>query len=108
MEKNRVRRTRLRLKSRTNRLRLSVFVSNKHVFAQVIDDAQGKTLAAAKDFDVELSGKTVEVSKKVGELLAKRAKEKGVKQVVFDRGKKKYHGRVKALADAARAGGLEF
>jgi large subunit ribosomal protein L18 len=95
------------------RPRLSVFRSSKHIYAQVIDDAKGETLAAASSMekDVRSGGKTganIDAAKAVGERLAKRAKEKGVKQVVFDRGGYLYHGRVKALGEAARAGGLEF
>jgi large subunit ribosomal protein L18 len=95
------------------RPRLSVFRSSKHIYAQVIDDAKGETLAAASSMEKEIrggakTGANVAAAKAVGERLAVRAKEKGVKQVVFDRGGYLYHGRVKALADAAREGGLEF
>jgi large subunit ribosomal protein L18 len=95
------------------RPRLSVFRSSKHIYAQVIDDAKGETLAAASSVekDVRAGGKTganVDAAKAVGKRLAERAKQKGVKAVVFDRGGYLYHGRVKALADAAREGGLEF
>src|SRR3989344_3255819 len=107
MRNNRAKRTRLKLKLRSARPRLSVFVSNKHLLGQVIDDTRGLTLAAARDLDVA-SGKTVDVSKKVGELLAKRARDAGVKKVVFDRGARRYHGRVKAIAEGAREGGLEL
>jgi large subunit ribosomal protein L18 len=102
----------LRLKS-TGRPRLSVFRSGLHIYAQVIDDAQGKTLAAASTVDKQLrpqlkTGANVEAAKAVGKLLAERAVQKGVKEVVFDRGGYLYHGRVKALADAARESGLSF
>jgi large subunit ribosomal protein L18 len=95
------------------RLRLSVFRSSKHIYAQVIDDAKGETLAAASSIEKEVrgtakTGANIDAAKAVGKRLAERAKEKGVKQVVFDRGGYLYHGRVKALADAAREGGLEF
>ena len=95
------------------RIRLSVFRSGKHIYAQLIDDTKGTTLAAASTVDKELKGKlkttsTVEAAKAVGELIAKRAKAAKVEQVVFDRGGFIYHGRVKALADAAREGGLNF
>lgn len=95
------------------RPRLNVFRSDKHIYAQVIDDTQGHTLAAASTIDTELQGEVegkskIERAKLVGELVAKRAQEKGVKKVVFDRGGFQYHGRVKALADAAREAGLEF
>jgi large subunit ribosomal protein L18 len=95
------------------RPRLSVFRSSKHIYAQVIDDVKGETVVAASSMekDVRTGGKTganIEAAKAVGQRLASRAKEKGVKQVVFDRGGYLFHGRVKALADAAREGGLEF
>jgi len=95
------------------RPRLSVFRSLTNVYAQVIDDTQGRTLAAASTQDKELKDavkglKKAEAAAKVGELIARRAKEAGVSRVAFDRGRFKFHGRVKALADAARAGGLEF
>lgn len=95
------------------RPRLSVFRSLKHIYAQIIDDTIGHTLAAASTLDPEireeLKGKTkTEQAKLVGKLIAKRALEKGITKVVFDRGGHKYHGRVKALAEAAREGGLIF
>jgi len=95
------------------RPRLSVFRSNKHMHAQIIDDTAGKTLVAASTVEKDLfgSGKYAgnkAAAAKVGELLAKRALKEGIKQVVFDRGPYKYHGRIEALAVAARAGGLEF
>jgi large subunit ribosomal protein L18 len=109
--KGRVRRTLKRVAY--GRPRLSVFRSSQHIYAQVIDDVKGETLAAASSLekDVRAGGKTganIDAAKAVGERIAKRAKEKGVKQVVFDRGGYLYHGRVKALGDAAREGGLEF
>lgn len=90
--------------------RLNVFRSANHIYAQVIDDTTGVTLAAASSVekDFGMSGGNVEGAKKVGETVAKRAKEKGVETVVFDRGGYLFHGRVKALADAARDGGLKF
>src|SRR3954462_8585132 len=91
------------------RPRLSVFRSNKSIYAQVIDDAPGTTLAAASTKHLAaVSGKKSEQAGEVGKPLAQRAKEKGVGRVVFDRGGYLYHGRVKALADGAREGGLEF
>lgn len=95
------------------RPRLSVFRSSKHIYAQVIDDRSGHTLAAASTLDKELGGslKTgadVGAAVEVGKLVAKRARDAGVTDVVFDRGGYIYHGRVKALADAAREGGLNF
>jgi len=95
------------------RPRLNVFKSLNHVYAQIIDDYAGKTLAAASSIDKELKGKiktggNIEAAKTVGGLIAKKAVEKGVGKVVFDSGGYSYHGRVKALADAAREGGLQF
>jgi large subunit ribosomal protein L18 len=96
-----------------DRPRLSVFRSDRHMYAQVIDDGSGRTLAAASTLDADLKGKlkksaTAEAAAEVGKLLAARAVKAGVSQVVFDRGPYLFHGRVKALADAAREGGLSF
>jgi large subunit ribosomal protein L18 len=96
-----------------DRLRLSVFRSSKHIYAQVIDDAKGQTVAAASSLDKNLraalkTGADVNAAKAVGKLVAERTLEKGIRDVVFDRGNYRYHGRVKALADAAREGGLSF
>ena len=96
-----------------DRARLSVFRSSKHIYAQVIDDLKGETLAAASSIEKDMrgslkTGANVEAAKAVGKRLAERASAKGIKQVVFDRGSYLYHGRVKALADAAREGGLDF
>ena len=95
------------------RARLSVFRSSKHIYAQVIDDAKGETVASASSLEKDMrgalkTGANVEAAKAVGKRLAERAAEKGVKDVVFDRGGYLYHGRIKALADAAREGGLNF
>jgi large subunit ribosomal protein L18 len=94
------------------RPRLNVFRSSKHIYAQVIDDSRGVTLAAASSNEPTTRGSTSEVktarAKAVGTLVAERATAKGIGKVVFDRGGYQYHGRVKALADAAREGGLEF
>jgi large subunit ribosomal protein L18 len=95
------------------RARLSVFRSSKHIYAQVIDDVKGTTLATASSLEKDMrgslkTGANVDAAKAVGKLLAQRAIEKGVKDVVFDRGGYLYHGRIKALADAAREGGLKF
>lgn len=93
------------------RPRLSIFRSNKEIYAQLIDDLKGVTLAAASSRDADVAGgkaPKVEISKQVGLLIAKRAKEAGVENVVFDRGGYLYHGRVKSLADGAREGGLDF
>lgn len=89
------------------RPRLSVFRSNQHIYAQVIDDATGTTLAAAGSKALKTGTKS-DTAAAVGQAIAQAAKAKGVTQVVFDRGQYKYHGRVKALADAAREGGLDF
>jgi large subunit ribosomal protein L18 len=107
-------RTRLAVKRAANgRPRLSVFRSSKHIYAQVIDDVNGKTLAAASSIEKPMregrkTGADTDAAKAVGKLVAERAIEKGVKDVVFDRGSYLFHGRVKALADAAREGGLNF
>ena len=95
------------------RARLSIFRSSKHIYAQVIDDANGQTLASASSLEKDMrgtlkTGANIEAAKVVGKRLAERASAKGVKEVVFDRGGYLYHGRVKALADAAREGGLSF
>jgi large subunit ribosomal protein L18 len=95
------------------RARLSVFRSSKHIHAQLIDDDKGVTLAAASSLEKTLregakTGANIAAAKAVGKLIAERAKEKGIKNVVFDRGGYLYHGRIKALADAAREGGLNF
>jgi large subunit ribosomal protein L18 len=93
------------------RPRLSVFRSDRHIYAQVIDDTTGRTLAAASTVDADLRsnyGGNVEAAKRVGALLAERARAAGVSAVVFDRGGFKYHGRIAALADAAREAGLKF
>jgi large subunit ribosomal protein L18 len=93
------------------RPRLSIHRSGRHIYAQVIDDSAGRTLAAASTIDKDVKGKvgaTVEGAQDVGRRVAERAKAAGVTQVVFDRGGFLFHGRVKALADAAREGGLEF
>jgi large subunit ribosomal protein L18 len=104
-------RVRAKLSGSTVRPRLNVFRSNKHIYAQIIDDANGVTLASAstldKDFGLD-STNNLEAAQKVGELIAKRSVEKGVSSIVFDRGGYLYHGRIQALADAARANGLEF
>lgn len=104
-------RVRRHLHGTAERPRLNVYRSTKHIYAQLIDDDQGVTLASASSLDKEFDGQSggnIEAAKKVGELIAKRAVEKGYKKVVFDRGGNLYHGRVKALAEAAREAGLEF
>lgn len=107
------RKERIRLQIRkkaTGRVRLSVFRSGKHIYAQLIDDAKGATLASAStlDKDLKAKGSTVEAAKAVGASIAKKAKDAKVKEVVFDRSGYLFHGRVKALADAARENGLSF
>jgi large subunit ribosomal protein L18 len=97
----------------TGRARLSVFRSSKHIYAQVIDDLNGITLASASSLEKDMrgnlkSGANVDAAKLVGKLVAERAIQKGVKDIVFDRGSYLYHGRIKALGDAAREGGLNF
>ncbi len=107
--RRRAQRVRTRLKQvSSGRPRLSVFRSNKNIYVQVIDDAQGVTVAAASTLEGEQKGSDKEAAARVGKLIAERAIEKGVKDVVFDRGGYIYHGRVKALADAAREAGLNF
>lgn len=111
--KRRHRRVRTKISGTPERPRLNVFRSNKHIYAQVIDDQNGQTLVAASTLDPELK-KILAVSsnrvaaRQVGELVARRALDRGIQKVVFDRGGYLYHGRVKALAEAARESGLSF
>lgn len=117
-DKNKIRkkrhlRIRRNLVGTANCPRLNVFRSSKHIYAQIIDDENGVTIASASTLDKELNGKfsnggNVEAAKLVGELVAKRAIEKGCSDVVFDRGGYLYHGRIQALADSAREAGLQF
>ena len=108
--KKRQSRTRYKIASTAERPRLSVFRSGKHIYAQVIDDAKAVTLASASTAEKDVKGKgyNVESASGVGKKIAERAKAAGVTQVVFDRGGYIYHGRIKALADAAREAGLDF
>jgi large subunit ribosomal protein L18 len=107
-------RRKVRLAAGTSgRARLTVFRSSKHIYAQLVDDIKGQTLVSASSMEKTMregakTGANIAAAKAVGKLIAQRAKEKGVKDVVFDRGGYLYHGRVKALADAAREGGLNF
>lgn len=104
-------RVRKKIKGTTERPRLNVHRSNKHIYAQIIDDMTGKTLAAASTKGKELEGleaKKTEAAKKVGEIIGKIALEKGIDKVVFDRSGYIYHGRIKALAEGAREAGLKF
>jgi large subunit ribosomal protein L18 len=107
------RRVRAKVQGTAEHPRLNVFRSARHVFAQIIDDSRGHTLVSASTLDADVRAKAVDWNKKdeakaVGKLLAQRALEKGLKQVVFDRGGYQYHGRVKSLAEGAREGGLDF
>jgi large subunit ribosomal protein L18 len=109
--KKRHARVRAKLSGTSARPRLNVFRSNKHIYAQVIDDMSGVTIASASTLDKALSldsTSNLEAAQKIGELVAKRAVEKGITSVVFDRGGYLYHGRIQALADAARENGLQF
>lgn len=114
--KNKVRkrihsRVRKKIKGTESKPRLNIFRSNHHIYAQLIDDQKGHTIlsASSNEKDWELASKgNKEAAEKVGTLIAERAKEKGLEEVVFDRGGYLYHGRVKALADAAREAGLQF
>ena len=109
--RNRIhKRIRRKLSGTAARPRLAVFRSVAHIYAQVIDDAAATTLVSASTVDkgAKSNGGNVTAAKAIGKLVAERAKEKGIKQVVFDRGGYQYHGRIKALADAAREAGLEF
>lgn len=106
-------RVRKKVSGTATKPRLNVFRSAKHIYAQLIDDTRGVTLAAASTLDPEIRdqisyGGNVEAAAKVGQLIAKRGLEKGITEVVFDRGGYLYHGRIKALADGAREGGLQF
>lgn len=109
----RKKRVKSRIQGTSERPRLNVFRSLKHIYAQAIEDTTGKTLVSASTLSPELKGNlrnagNVEAAKKVGELIAKKCLEKGIQQVVFDRNGNLYHGRVKALAEAARSSGLIF
>jgi large subunit ribosomal protein L18 len=103
-------RIRRKVRGTAERPRLAVFRSLGHIYAQVIDDNQGRTIVAASSTEKvgRIDGGNVAAAKEIGKRVAERAKEKGISKVVFDRGGYLYHGRVKALADAAREGGLEF
>ena len=112
--KIRHRRLRAKVKGTAKRPRLSVFRSNKHIYAQLIDDEKGKTLMSVNDLSLKSagadkkSGKKSEIAKIIGQKIAKKAEDKKIKKVVFDRAGYKYHGRIKAVAEGAREGGLEF
>jgi large subunit ribosomal protein L18 len=104
----RARRTRGKITGTKERPRMSVYRSLQHISVQLIDDAAGQTLASASDVEAKAQGTKVEQAIAVGKLIADKAKKANITKVTFDRGSFKYHGRVKALADAAREGGLEF
>jgi len=107
--RRRVARVRARVHGAADRPRLAVARTLKHIYAQVIDDTSGRTLVAASDLDVKEKGlKPLAIAEAVGKIVAERAKAKQIDRVVFDRRDKRYHGRVKALAEGARAGGLTF
>lgn len=110
--KRRHRRVRSKINGTPERPRLNVFRSSRHIYAQVIDDRAGRTLVAASSLDPQVRGEEAgsgsDTAKKVGELVARRALDLGIKEVIFDRGGYLYHGRVKALAEAARDKGLQF
>jgi large subunit ribosomal protein L18 len=117
MDKNKQKRIKLQIRHNrvrsvvsgtAQRPRLSVFRANSHIHAQLIDDVSAKTLASASTLELKEKADKTTLAGKVGSLIAKKALEKGVKEAVFDRGGYRYHGRVKALAEAARAGGLKF
>ena len=111
MIEKRTKRTRYKLKKVSNRKRLTVFRSNKHLYAQIIDDTVGKTLASAstKEKNIDINNKDRKsLAEIIGTNIAKRSIEKGIKKVAFDKGKYKYHGIIKILADAARSAGLNF
>ena len=104
-------RVRYKLKKNTDRKRLSVFKSNNHLYAQIINDEIGTTIASASSMEKNFSSEKItkkEIAEKIGTEIAKRSIENGIKDVAFDKGKYKYHGIIKILADAARAGGLNF
>lgn len=107
-ERAREKRVRAKVKGSSERPRLSVFRSNRHLYAQLIDDAQGKVLAAASDKNVKGKKPQAELARLVGKELARTAKEQGIAKAVFDRGGYRYHGKVKALAEGAREAGLQF
>ena len=115
-DKNILRQTRIRekiKKSANGRYRLSIFRSSKNIYAQIIDDDKGKTLLSSSTLDKKIKSKfkntgNKEAASEIGKILGEKAKEKGIKKVIFDRGKYLYHGRIKALADSARKAGLDF
>ncbi len=107
-DKQREKRVRAKVRGTSDRPRLNVFRSDRYIYAQIIDDTAGSTLVAASSGKLKNNKTKTEQAKEVGKQLAKEALEKGIKAVVFDRGGYRYHGRVRALAEGAREGGLEF
>lgn len=105
---HRHKRIRARVQGTGEKPRLSVFHSNKHSYAQLVDDTEGHILALVRDTDIKKQGKPVETAKEMGKLIAKKAQEKNITSIVFDRSGYKYHGNTKAIADGAREGGLAF
>ncbi len=108
IRERRKKRVRVRIRGTAERPRLSVFRSNYCIYAQLIDDVTGRTLAAASSKEVKVAGDKKNKAKAVGELIAKKAKEIGIKSAIFDRGSYQYHGRVKALAEAFKESGLKL
>lgn len=106
--KNRHRRIRAKINGTEKKPRLVVYRSLNYHYAQIIDDEKGKVVVSASDQKEKKQGKKIDMAKKIGEMLAKKAKEKGIEYCIFDRNGYKYHGRVKALAEGAREGGLKF
>ncbi|HVT01575.1 MAG TPA: 50S ribosomal protein L18 [Patescibacteria group bacterium] len=104
----RVKRIRAKLLDLKSSPRLSVFRSNNHIYAQIIDDVKGETLVSASDKEVEAKGNRTQIAEELGKTIAKKAIDKKIKSVAFDKGSYKYHGRVKALAEGARKEGLQF
>jgi len=102
------RRVRKRIAGAQDRPRMAVYRSNKHIYVQLVDDLEGRTVAAASSREVEGGGDKKDAAKRVGELIAQRAREAGVERAVFDRGGRLYHGRVRSLAEGAREGGLKI
>lgn len=107
LRERRRKRTRMTIAT-TGKFRLSVARSNRHIYAQIIDDSVGRTLVSASSHEIEKKDKKIGMASAVGKKLAEKGKKAGIKKVIFDRGAYRYHGRVKALAESARSGGLEF
>jgi len=108
LRKRKIARVRAIVKGSSEKPRLSVFFSLNHSYAQIIDDLKGITIVSASDKELKKKGKNIEIATELGKLIAKKAKDRKISSVVFDRRYKKYHGKVKALADSARAEGLKF